>query len=154
MYDKAIEFVLKHEGGYVNDPRDPGGETNYGISKRAYPDLDIKNLSVEAAKEIYFRDYYSKIPAELPYRLAAVVFDCAVNTGLSRAVRLLQLAVGVVDDGKWGDKSKAALRKITEDEVIKRFTSERIMFYARLNTFPTFGKGWIRRTVDCMATFI
>lgn len=154
MFDKAIDFVLKHEGGYVNDPRDPGGETRYGISKRAYPDLDIANLTIEQAKEIYFRDYYSKIPPDLPYRLTALVFDCAVNTGVNRAVKLLQTAIGATADGQWGAKSKEALAKFTEEEAMKRFASERITFYAKLATFPIYGKGWIRRVVDSLVTFI
>lgn len=83
----SLQFVLKHEGGYVNDPADPGGETKWGISKRAYPNLDIANLTPDQASDIYARDYWLAAgcdPLPLPY--CTVVFDSAVNHGVSRAV--------------------------------------------------------------------
>lgn len=146
-FEEAVEFVLAHEGGYGNDPRDPGGETNFGISKRAYPDVDIKALTKDHAKAIYRQDYWDKLPPNLPDSLAAVVFDCAVNTGLGRAVRLLQAACGVDDDGHWGDKSSAALHTLGEKEAIARFCAHRIRFYAGLKTFDVYGMGWIKRVV-------
>lgn len=147
-FDQAVDFVLRHEGGYVDHPKDPGGETNFGISKRAYPNLDIASLTIEQAKEIYFRDYYSKLPAGLPDRLANLVFDTAVNAGMSRAVRILQTAVGTYADGEWGPASQRALERHSEDEVLAKFCAERVMFYARLETFQTFGKGWVKRVLD------
>lgn len=148
-FDTLFEKLMGHEGGYVNDPRDPGGETKFGISKRAYPDVDIKGLTLDAAKAIYKRDYWDKLPA-VPDRLRAVMFDCAVNTGLSRAVRLLQRAIGTPADGKWGTASDAALHKIGEDLAVKRFSVERILFYAELPTFSTYGRGWVLRVLDVM----
>ena len=87
IFEQCVKFVLDHEGGYVNHPDDPGGETNFGISKRAYPDLDIKNLTIEEAKEIYKRDYWDKIPLTHSgdyYSLgsAMIMFDTAVNMGI------------------------------------------------------------------------
>lgn len=94
----AVEFVLRHEGGYVNDPSDPGGETKYGISKRAYPSLNIAALTREQAVAIYERDYWRASGApSLPMPLALVVFDTAVNMGVTRARQLLAESRGDVD---------------------------------------------------------
>jgi lysozyme family protein len=85
-FDRSITFVLQSEGGYTCDPDDPGGETRWGISKRAYPDLDIKALTMEQAKEIYLRDYWQKAGCDaLPWPLDLIVFDAAVNQGVSFA---------------------------------------------------------------------
>lgn len=85
-----MTFVFGEEGGYVNDPNDPGGETNYGISKRAYPLVDIKNLTRQAAQEIYHRDYWNPINGDgLDPNLACVAMDAAVNHGVSRALTWL-----------------------------------------------------------------
>lgn len=89
-FDKAIDFVLIREGGYTNESFDLGGETNFGISKRAYPDLDIKNLTVDNAKAIYKRDYWNALNCDLlPEKLDIVVFDCGVNQGINKANELL-----------------------------------------------------------------
>lgn len=149
-FDDAVQKVLDHEGGYVNDPRDPGGETKYGISKRAYPACDIKNLTKDDAKAIYKRDYWDRLPV-LPDRLAGIVFDCAVNTGIARAVRLLQMAVGTEPDGKWGPASEAALERTGEADAIAKFCTERIMFYASLDTFKVYGRGWVKRVLEGVA---
>ena len=93
-FDDIIEVVLEHEGGYVNDPNDPGGETNYGIAKRSHPDVDIKNLTKEGAKEIYKEVYWDKNKVEsLPEELWHIYFDMCVNQGKSRAVKIIQRAV-------------------------------------------------------------
>ena len=82
-WDKAIDFVLSMEGGYVNDPKDPGGETKYGISKRAYPNVDIAGLTESKAKEIYKKDYWDKCGCDgLPVGIDILVFDTAVNMGV------------------------------------------------------------------------
>jgi lysozyme family protein len=93
MLSFAIDmtFIFKWEGGYVNDPSDPGGETNFGISKRSYPNLDIKNLTRQAAQEIYQRDYWNAIKGDtLDGSLACVALDTAINMGVSRANQFLQ----------------------------------------------------------------
>ena len=90
-YPKIIEFVLKAEGGYVNNPNDSGLETNFGISKKAYPDLDIKNLTIDKAKEIYKRDYWDKIKGDdLPYPIDMCAMDMAVNAGVSASTTMLR----------------------------------------------------------------
>lgn len=93
-FEEALAFVLAHEGGYSRDPRDPGGETKYGISRRSYPGLDIANLSQEQAASIYRSDYWDALGlSRLPGELALPIFDAAVNAGREAAVRWLQEAL-------------------------------------------------------------
>jgi lysozyme family protein len=97
-FQTALTFTLQEEGGYSFDPQDPGGETNFGISKRSYPHLDIKNLTIDQASDIYYRDYWMaagcyRIKSET---LAAKLFDLAVNTGPRSAAKFLQHGVNVV----------------------------------------------------------
>lgn len=146
MFSRAVEFVLDEEGGYVDDPRDAGGETKYGISKRAYPDLDIKALTRDQAILIYQRDYWDNLPT-LPDRLALVVFDFAVNSGIHRAVKTLQVSLGVIPDGVFGPISRRAMKKHSEDDLLVMYTTDRIRTYATFKAFPVYGKGWIRRSV-------
>ncbi len=102
-FDAAFEKIIGSEGGYVNDPQDPGGETKFGISKRSYPTTDIANLTLDQAKAIYQRDYWDKCScSQLPSPLDLLVFDSAVNQGVSPACHMLQDAVGVVSDGVIG----------------------------------------------------
>jgi len=145
-FDRAVEMVLKHEGGYVNDSRDPGGETRYGISKRAYPDVDILRLTEDEAKAIYKRDYWDKLRTdEIPEELAICLFDAAVNMGRDKAVRLLQRACGVAQDGVMGGNTIAAANRLPE--AVVRFSAERVIAYTGIRGFDTFGKGWLRRTI-------
>ena len=112
-FDEIIEVVLHHEGGYVNDPKDPGGETNFGIAKRSHPDVDIKNLTKDGTKEIYNQHYWDKNKVEsLPEQLRHIYFDMCVNQGRSRAVKILQKAAnakgaGLKVDGGLGSKTIA-----------------------------------------------
>lgn len=97
-FERATAFVLRHEGGYVNDPRDPGGETKYGISKRAYPMLNIKDLSIEDVKIIYRKDYWDKGGCgALDWPLCLVHFDSCVNLGVGRATALKAKAFNWTD---------------------------------------------------------
>lgn len=149
-FDNAVELILKHEGGYVDHPDDPGGETNYGISKRAYPDLDIANLSKHDASLIYKEDYWDRIRGDdLPYPLAILTFDAAVNSGVRRASRWLQYGVGAKPtDGIIGDKTvevaNAAFGKNPHQTVIQT-AHQRYQFVRSLLTYKTFGLGWERR---------
>lgn len=145
-FDRAVEMVLRHEGGYSADPKDPGGETRFGISKRAYPDLDILRLTEDEAKAIYKRDYWDKLRTdEIPEELAICLFDAAVNMGRDRAVRLLQRACGVAQDGVMGGNTIAAANRLPE--AVVRFSAERVIAYTGIRGFDTFGKGWLRRTI-------
>ena len=151
MFNKAVRVILEHEGGYVNHPNDPGGETNYGISKRAYPYLDIKNLTREEAKAIYKKDYWYAIKGNyLPEGLDLMIFDMAVNAGISRSVKLLQNVLGVTSDGILGPKTMEAIIDKDVNDLIYSYAIERIDYYSKLPTFKTFGKGWIKRVISTL----
>ena len=145
-FDDAFDRILGHEGKYVNNPKDPGGETNWGISKRSYPHLDIRNLTRKQAKDIYRRDFWNQIRGEdLPDGVIFQVFDFAINSGIQTAIRYLQRAVGVADDGYWGPISQAAAENMTETDMIMLLNSERLDFMTRLSNWPDASKGWARR---------
>lgn len=145
-FDSAFERLIGHEGGYVNQPNDPGGETRYGVSKRSYPEVDIKNLTLDGAKAIYRKDYWTPIKADqMPYKVAFDVFDAAVNHGCDRAILLMQEALGVSQDGLIGKITLATAQSINPDKFRMRFNAARLFFYTTLSTWPSFGKGWCRR---------
>lgn len=148
-FTKIINRVLDNEGGYVFNAADPGGETKFGISKRAYPKLDIKNLTRDQAIEIYRQDYWNRINGDkLPEEIAYQVLDTAVNHGIGNAIRMLQRAINVADDGYWGPRSERALASQHPADVVLLFIAERLEFYTKLSTFSTFGKGWVKRVAD------
>lgn len=126
--EKILDFILRMEGGYVNHPSDPGGETKYGISKRAYPELDIKSLTPERAKEIYKHDYYAlAVNEHMTFAQAAFMMDTAVNMGIGAARRFWQEGGGEM-------KSMLALRKARYEELIKKKPK-----------LEVFRKGWMNR---------
>lgn len=146
LFDYAFDVVIGHEGTYVNNPRDPGGETKYGITKRSYPALDIKNLTLPQAKAIYKRDFWDKVRGdELPYPIALVAFDGAVNAGLRASSRWLQAALKVTVDGTIGPKTIAAAKSADADDVVVEMLAQRNLHNASLGTWPDFGLGWSRR---------
>lgn len=145
-FDSAFENVVGIEGGYVNDPDDPGGETKYGISKRSYPHLDIKNLTLAQAKAIYYNDYWIAAKCDwLPEPLNVYVFDAAVNQGLSTAIKLLQETVGVPADGVFGNQTKRAVAAAEPKELADLYAATRAMRYVNTNKFNKYGKGWFKR---------
>lgn len=145
-FNEAIERVLGHEGGYVNNPADPGGETQWGISKRSYPNVDIKALTRPQAIEIYRRDFWNAVNADdMPDGVAYQTLDFAVNSGVGTAIRYLQRALGVADDGHFGPVSIAAAKAISESDQIMRLSAERLDFMRKLRTWPDFGNGWAGR---------
>lgn len=145
-FDTAFARLFGHEGVYVNDPNDPGGETKYGISKRSYPNEDIVNLNIHRAKEIYRRDFWDRIHADEMYDgVAFQAFDFAVNSGIETAVRYLQKAAGVADDGHWGPITRAAVARMTEWDLILRLNAYRLDYMTRLSNWTYHGRGWARR---------
>jgi lysozyme family protein len=142
-----IDRILSHEGGYVNHPNDPGGETKFGISKRSYPKYDIKNLTREQAIGIYYRDFWLPVVniCVEDAGLAFQVLDAAVNHGMGNACRFLQRAAGVADDGHAGPVTKAAVCRMKPDKIQLLFLAERFEFWAKLQNFDAFGRGWVRR---------
>ena len=151
-FREAVALILKHEGGYVNDPRDPGGETNHGISKRAYPAENIAALTVERAKELYYRDYWLPVRGDdLPPALALVTFDMAVNAGTGIAIKLLQRALGVTDDGLLGPVTLAKAKATNGLEVAVRVSRRRILYYAALPGWQHYAASWTQRTLETVA---
>lgn len=148
-WDTAIAFVLKEEGGYTLDPNDHGGETNFGISKRRYPNENIKDMTEERARELYRKDFWQKCWCdELPSPLAIAVFDCAVNQGENAAKRLLQIALNVDVDGIIGEKTISAAHK-SGPNTLRRFMAQRMARYARTimkdPTQEVFADNWSNR---------
>ena len=145
-FQDAFDRLIGHEGGYVNNPEDPGGETNWGISKRSYPNIDIKNLTRDGAKAIYLRDFWNRIKGDKLYDgVAYQLFDFAVNSGIETAVRYFQRAIGVADDGHWGPLSQAAADAMSETDSLMLINAERLDFMTRLSNWPNASKGWSRR---------
>jgi len=147
----AIGFVLQNEGGYANNPDDAGGETNFGISKAAYPNVDIKNLTRGGAEAIYQRDFW-KFDAVNSQRVATKLFDACVNMGTLRAVRQMQLALGAIEagpivaDGIPGSATIEAINAADEERLIDEFKARLCKYYSELNQ-PEFLLGWMRRAV-------
>lgn len=148
-FNVAFERLLKHEGGLVDNPADPGGLTKFGISQRSYPNVDIRNLTLEQAKAIYRKDFWTKVHADkLPDGVVWQLFDFAVSSGIETAIRLYQRALGVADDGHFGPVSLQASLQLGESDQIQRLLAERIDFICRLSTFSKFGKGWLKRVAQ------
>lgn len=150
----AFYALLKHEGGFVNHPKDPGGMTNLGVTKRAWEDYvghpvdeaQMRALTPETVETFYRERYWDVIGADsLPSGVDYCVFDCAVNSGPRQAVRLLQRAARIKDDGILGPNTLNAVRGMDPRLLISRYTAARLDFLQKLPTFTTFGKGWVRR---------
>lgn len=157
-FDQAFERLIGHEGKFTNDRQDRGnwttgvigkGElkgTKYGISAMTYPDLDIKNLTLVQAKQIYKRDWWDKINADqINPALVFQVWDFAINAGMGTAKRKLQLAVGVLDDGIIGKLTIQAINKAELNDILLKFNAERLKYYTSLSTWSRYGKGWTLR---------
>ncbi len=155
---KSLEMVLHHEGGFVQHPDDPGGATNKGITHKTYADFlgrpledvsELKNIPEEHVQLIYKNGYWDKVKGdELPGGVDFCVFDWAVNSGPGRAAKALQKIVMVSQDGAIGPKTLIAVSEMTPTEIIENMTKQRIEFYKELNTFDTFGRGWLRRAKE------
>lgn len=145
-FDIAFERLIGHEGKYVNNPADPGGETNWGISKRSYPNIDIKALTQAQAKAIYKKDFWDVVNGDkLPGSVMWNLFDFAVNSGIATAVRYLQKTIGVADDGHWGPMSQAAAEKMGENDMVYILVANRMEFQTKLKNWSSFGAGWTNR---------
>ena len=156
-YDKCLKAILHHEGGYVNHPKDPGGETNLGVTKRVYEEhggtKDMKDLTVEDVAPIYKKGYWDKMKGDdLPGGLDLCVFDFGVNAGPGRSAKYLQTMIGTVAAGGIGPNTlKAVEAYVSEngiDKSIENFQEARQGYYEKLSTFDTFGKGWTRRVTE------
>jgi lysozyme family protein len=157
-YDKAFDRLISHEGAFSDDPKDPGNwtggrpgrgvlkGTKFGIAANTYGHLDIQNLTLAQAKEIYKRDFWDLLGGKVHSAVKFQFFDATVNHGEGNAVRMLQRAVGTADDGHWGPLSQAALEKWQdENDLILGFIAFRVRFFTSLSTFVTYGRGWMNR---------
>jgi lysozyme family protein len=156
-WQKSFELMLKSEGGYVNNPADPGGMTNLGVTKatwenwvgRESDEAEMRGLTPEKVEPLYKKKYFDAVRGdELPMGLDYLMFDFAVNAGSGRAIKTLQTAVGVTPDGGFGPMTMAAVQAVDPVELIERFSQAKEDFYRSLNTFATFGKGWLNRVAD------
>lgn len=157
MQENLIKFLpelKKHEGGYVNHPSDPGGCTNYGITIGTYRRrinsqgtcTDLKNMTWEEGARIYSETYWNDVQGDkLPHGVDVSVFDMGVNAGPSRAIRLLQRALGISEDGIYGQVTWDAIEDRDTETLIWEYHEVRQRYYQSLKTWPTFGKGWTRR---------
>lgn len=145
-FDEAFDILIGHEGGYVDHPNDPGGETKYGISKRSYPKVNIAALTLEDAKSIYRSDYWDRVRAdELPSELRFPLFDGAVNAGVAQSIKWLQRAVGARDDGVIGPITLAAIADSNPHQISSNFLGQRLKHMTELKHWDQFGRGWARR---------
>lgn len=149
-FNRAFTRVIEHEKGYVEHPDDPGGETNWGITVAVARANNytgpMKNLPLSLARAIYKKDYWDRAKADQYHpAIGFQLFDAAVNHGVVAAIKMLQRAVGVKDDGIVGPVTLSAILAHEPHEVSMRFLSERLYFYTDIRHWSTFGKGWARR---------
>lgn len=153
----ALRALLKHEGGFVNNPADPGGMTNLGVTQRVWEEWldhpvterDMRALTAETVAPMYKRKYWDKIAGDdLPAGLDMVVFDCAVNSGPGRAAKMLQKVLGVTEDGVIGSQTLGMISRTDADTLIAYYSAARLAFLTTLPTWAVFGKGWERRVAE------
>lgn len=151
-FSEALQHVLKHEGGYIDHPDDPGGETNFGITVAVARENgylgDMRTIPMSVVESIYKRKYWDKVRAdEMPESVRFALFDYAVNSGPGAAIRALQRVLGVADDGVLGPMTLAAAQAQSTG-LGARLNGYRLKFMTELKIWPTFGKGWARRIAD------
>lgn len=156
-FTSSLAKVLDHEKGFVNDPRDPGGMTNLGVTQRAWEEWvghpvsekEMRALTPEKVAPFYKRKYWDKISGDLlPHGIDYLVFDTAVNSGPGRAIKLLQECLDVKADGVLGPQTLGALRVAGPQTLIAKYARARLEFLEALPTWGAFGKGWSRRVAE------
>jgi lysozyme family protein len=156
-FEIALQALLKHEGGFVNHPRDPGGMTNLGVTKKVWEAFvgrevtedEMRALTPATVAPLYKQRYWDAVHGDtLPSGVDYCVFDCAVNSGVKQSVRFLQRAVQAEPDGLLGPNTLQAVAAADPMDVIEKFTTAREGFLKGLPTFVTFGKGWLIRTAS------
>lgn len=160
-FEQCLALVLKHEGGFVNHPKDPGGMTNLGVTKKVYEEwigrpvdeATMKSLGPQDVAPLYKKNYWDKIHGDdLPAGVDYACFDLAVNSGVGRAAKLLQKAVGVNPDGIIGPATMDAIKSSDVRALATEICDLRLAFLQSLPTFGTFGKGWTRRVQEVEKT--
>jgi lysozyme family protein len=159
-FDKCFALVIADEGGFVDHPKDPGGMTNLGVTRKNWEaylnrdvtEIEMRGLTPDAVKPFYKAMYWDKIKGDqLPAGVDYATYDLAVNSGVGRATKMLQQIAGVLVDGALGPKSMAAIRERDPEETVDALCDMRLAFLKRLLTFDTFGKGWSRRVAEVKA---
>jgi len=160
-FDEALKAILHHEGGFVNHPKDPGGMTNLGVTKKVWEEWvghevdekTMRGLTPEIVGPMYKVKYWDKVKGDdLPAGVDYVVFDAAVNSGPGRAAKWLQACVGVDPDGGIGPKTLAAVESFDASQLVEDYAKRRLSFLMDLQTWDTFGKGWGRRVAEVQKT--
>jgi lysozyme family protein len=151
-FQECLDLVLKSEGGWVNHPSDPGGETNLGVTKRVWEEYvghavdNLKKLTKADVAPLYELKYWRPCYCEvLPRGLDFVVFSMGINAGPGRSIKLLQQSIGCVPDGVIGPKTRDLISSSNGSALIAKFSEARREYYKSLKTFPIFGKGWLAR---------
>lgn len=157
-FDIAFENVLQYEGGFTNDPKDRGNwttgvigkglckGTKYGISTMAYPSLNIRDLTVNQAKDIYYKDYWLKNKLDkLEPVLAFQLFDACIQHGSGTAIKLLQKLLGITTSGSLDEVTLSTLKYENQKILAYRYIAKRLEYYTSIKTFSTYGKGWVNR---------
>lgn len=156
-FDAALKAILHHEGGFVNHPKDPGGMTNLGVTKRVWEEwvgheVDEKAMRALTPADVdplYRRKYWDRIKGDdLPTGVDYAVFDAAINSGPGRAAKWLQQTVGAVPDGAIGAGTLGKVAEMEPTEIIEKYQATRLAFMQSLPTWDTFGKGWGRRVTE------
>lgn len=160
-WDACFNHLIKHEGGYVNHPSDPGGRTNLGVTQevwedwtdRAVNEAEMRTLTPEKVKPLYKELYWDRVKGDkLPAGVDYCVFDASVNSGVRRASQWLQVALGVTADGSIGPQTLAMTLATSPDTIIRNYCAQRLKFLEGLSTWPTFGGGWDRRVAEVKKT--
>jgi len=153
-FDQSLKLVLKSEGDYVNNPKDPGGETMMGVTKNAWStwlkrpiaDGEMAKLTVADITPFYKALYWDKSYCnQLPTGIDYMVFDASVNMGVGQSIKLFQKSLGGVPDGIIGPNTMKLINEMNVKTMIDKYSAQKEMFYKSLGTFPTFGKGWLAR---------
>jgi lysozyme family protein len=164
-WDKSFDMVIAHEGGFTNDERDPGnklpdgrkGSTMLGCTQANWEKYightvtqdDMKALKKEDVKPLYKRDYWDAVRGDdLPAGVDYAVFDFAINAGPAAARKMIQKALGVTADGSIGPATMKAIQDAEGKDLLEKFSHSKEAFYKSLSTFPTYGKGWLKRVAD------
>ena len=159
QFERCLDIVLHHEGGFVNHPRDPGGMTNLGVTRkvweewvgRSVSEAEMRALTPQVVEPLYRARYWNLVAGDhLPPGVDLVTFDFGVNAGPHRGVRFLQRLLGVGQDGLIGPVTLGTLRAFVaahgSESVIRTYSQARRDYYRSLSTFDAFGRGWLRRT--------
>ena len=153
-FEKSLELVLAHEGGYVNHPSDPGGKTNLGVTQRVWEDYvghkvdeqTMRNLTKELVAPLYKSRYWDAVHGDqLPSGADYLAFDFAVNAGAFRSIKTIQRALNITADGVIGPVTVKAIQDTNAEDFINSFSAAKESFYRGLSNFPTFGRGWFNR---------